>query len=95
MKILQLNINNMRRSTDEKVGIVKSYYKYENFAEVSRQWSTMFSTSTPKQQTMSAIVQRFETTGSVEDLPRPGRPKTSTAEDQKEAVKMALARRTL
>ncbi len=79
-----------RRSKDEKVQIIFMYAKYENISEVIRQWNTKFSSEAPSRKTISNIVQRFQETGSVEDLERTGRPLTGTSLENLESVKQTV-----
>ena len=81
-----------RRSLPEKICVVKLYYTYGNYAEVSRQWKNHFDSIPPTRKTMADIISRFEDTGSVAERLRPGRPKSATSGDQKAAISAAVSR---
>ena len=85
-------MNSPRRSVQEKIEVVKLFYKFGSYAEVARQWPSTFLSKPPSRQAMAAIVQRFEDTGSVADLPRCGRPKSATSGEHKAALKEAIQR---
>lgn len=78
-----------RCSLEEKIGIIKLYYKTSN---VARRWCEVFTSPAPHRNTMMDVVRRFEATGSVADLPRSGRPRSATSEEHKEALKTAVVR---
>ena len=50
--------------------MVRLFSKYENAYEVQRQWKYNFNRSPPALPTTTAVNQRFNKTGNVEDLPR-------------------------
>lgn len=85
-------MDSTRRSLPEKICVVKLYYKYGNYAEVSRQWKNHFDSIPPTRKTMADIISRFEDTGSVAERLRPGRPKSATSGDQKAAISAAVSR---
>ena len=72
----------MARTIEERVAMVRLFSKYENAHEVQRQWKHHFNTSPPALATITAVNQRFNKTGSVEDLPRTGRPATVLTEER-------------
>jgi len=59
---------------EERVGMVRLYCKFENAAEVQRQWRHHFDTDPPVRETILATYQKFLDTGSVADAERSGRP---------------------
>ena len=63
----------MARTTEDRVAVVRLFSKYENAHEVQGQWKHHFSTSPSALATTTAVNQRFNKTGSVEDLPSTGR----------------------
>lgn len=65
-------------SIEERVWIIKSYSKYENAAEVQRQWKKFFRNKPPTRGTIINLNNKFTQTGSVTDAIRCGRPKTAT-----------------
>ena len=62
----------MARTIEERVTMVRLFSKYENVYEVQRQWKHHFNTSALALRTITAVNQRFNKTGSVEDLPLTG-----------------------
>ena len=56
--------------------MVRLFPNYESVHELQRQWKHHFNTSPPALTTIIAVNQRFNKTGSVEDLPGTGRPAT-------------------
>ena len=72
----------MARTIEERVATVRFFSKYENTHEVQRQWKHHFNTSPPVLSTITAVNQRFNKTGSVEDLARTGRPATVLIEER-------------
>ena len=59
----------MDRSIEERVARVRLFSKYENAHHVQRQWKHQANMSPPALPTITAVNQRFNKTGSVEDLP--------------------------
>ena len=72
----------MVRTIEGRVVVVPFFSKYENARELQRQWKRHFNTSPPLLATMTAVNQRFNKTGSVEDLPRTGRSATVLTEER-------------
>ena len=60
------------QTTEERVAMVRLFSKYEHAHEVQRQWKHHFNTSPPGLATITTVNQRFNKTGSVEDLPHTG-----------------------
>ena len=54
----------------------------KNAHMVQRQWKYPFDMSPPALPMITAVNQRFNKTGSVEDLPRTGRPATVLTEEK-------------
>ena len=67
--------------------MVRLFSKFENAHEVQRRWEHHFDTAFPALSTISAVNQRFDETGSVEDLARSGRPASALTEDKLEEIK--------
>ena len=62
------------RLSNEKIGwILKEYSKTGNAAEVRRNWTLTFSTPAPTPRTIYRIRDKFNATGSVRNVPPPGR----------------------
>ena len=59
-------------STDQRISIVKLYYKLENAKEVRRRWLQDSAAPAPTSQAILDLVQKFEQTGSVLDIKRTG-----------------------
>ena len=70
----------MVRTIKERVAMVRLSSKYGYAHEVRRQWKHHFNTSPPALPTITAVSQRFNKTGSVEDLPCADRPATALTE---------------
>ena len=70
------------RTIEERVTMVRLFSKYENAHELQRQWKHHFKTSPPALPTITTMNQRFNKEGSVEDLPRIGRPATVLTEER-------------
>ena len=61
--------------------MVRLFSKYENVHELQRQWKHHFNTSHPALMTIMPVNQRFNKTGSIQDLPSTGRPVTVLTEE--------------
>ena len=72
----------MARTIEERVAMVRLFSKYENVHELQRQWKHHFNTSPPALATITTVNQRFNRTGSIEDLPDPGRSATVLTEEK-------------
>ncbi len=77
------NNENFLYSTQHKIEWVKLYYYKENsFSDVSDQFHLKHSDiPKPSPSTIQRLIRKFETTGSVENLKPPGRPRTATDDD--------------
>jgi hypothetical protein len=75
-----------RRTTEEKVAIVRLFSKFDNAHEVHRQWQCHFHTSPPDIHTILSTNRKFDETGTVEDLPRSDRPVTILSEEKLEEM---------
>ena len=78
-----------RRTNEQRVFIVKTFYKTKNKSETCRRFREHFNQSL-KRDTVAGIINRFEATGSVADLPRPGRPRSITTEENKKIVEATV-----
>ncbi|UYV71215.1 hypothetical protein LAZ67_8002213 [Cordylochernes scorpioides] len=74
----------------ERIKIIKLYYQHGSFKTLRRQWSKHSKSSAPSKSTVKRIIKKFETTGSVADLPRSGRPHSATCETNINLVKASL-----
>jgi len=79
-------------TTAERVAIVKMYYGCKNMEEVRRRWRANFNSSVPAAATIRELLQKFEETGSVLDVPPPGRPKTACIDELGEQIASSLDR---
>ena len=61
-------------STEERVFVVLQMAELKSVTLVQRAWRKKFKTTPPSDKTIKATFDRFESTGSVHDLPRRGRP---------------------
>ena len=77
---------NFRLSLCEKTEIVKWYAIYQNAAEVARQFHSCFDRTPPATKTILNLVKKFDETGSLEDKPRSGRPRSISTDENKERV---------
>jgi hypothetical protein len=75
-----------RRTTEEKVAIVRLFSKFENAPEVERQWKYYFDTTPPNIGTHLSVNRKFDETGTIEDLPRSGRPSNIFSEEKLEEI---------
>ena len=75
-----------RRTVEDKILMVKLYFKFENYSEVIRQWNNFSNSEPPKRDTISGVIHRFEETGSVADSPRSGRFTTLLTDDALEDI---------
>ena len=79
-----------RRSLEEKIQIIILYTKFENYGEVQRQWKKHFNSDPPAKTTIKDLYNRFQQTGSVADLPRAGRPSSSTTSERLEEARALI-----
>lgn len=78
---------------EQRIAAVKHYYQSsENGAEASRRMTTQFGISSPQGRNITALVKKFELTGSVADAQRPGRPSTATTTANGDRLAEALHR---
>ena len=64
--------------------ILKKYWKYENAETVRTLWQEAFHTPPPSRHTIYHLRNKFDKTGSVNNAPKRGRPKTSTTEENRD-----------
>ncbi len=77
---------------EERVGMVRLYCKFENAAEVQRQWRHHFDTDPPVRETILATYQKFLDTGSA-DAERSGRPVSVLTAENLQEVKNRIRKR--
>ena len=75
-----------RLSVREKTEIVKWYAIYQNAPEVARQFHQCFGRTPPTSKNIWSLVKKFDETGSLEDQPRSGRPRSISTDENKERV---------
>ncbi|CAF4146178.1 unnamed protein product [Rotaria sp. Silwood2] len=78
---------NFRLSLREKTEIVKWYAVYQNATEVGRQFQNRFDRTPPTSKNILSLVRKFDETGSLEDRPRSGRPRSISTDENKERVR--------
>ena len=59
---------------NERIWVIKQYYKIDNFCAVQREWKRNFDSKPPSHTTLQRLILKFEETGSVLDNLRSGRP---------------------
>ena len=71
----------VRLTFEERKSIFKWYIKFENVAEVQRQWQREFQTQPPSRLTITRLCDKFDTRGTIcdEHRGRSGRPLTATS----------------
>ncbi|CAF4045863.1 unnamed protein product [Rotaria sordida] len=79
-----------RLSTSERIEIVKWYTMYQNAGEVARQFQQCYDRTPPTRKNILNRVRKFDETGSVEDEPRSGRPRSVGTDENKERVRAAF-----
>ena len=80
-----------RLSNEKRGWILKEYSKPGNAAEVRRNWTLTFSTPAPTPRTIYRIRDKFNATGSVRNVPPPGRPKSVCTEENTQLVTESFA----
>ena len=79
-------------NVNERVMLIKLYYERKYPILIQRIWKTMTGRAPPDRKTITTLVKKFESTGSVlNDTRRSGRPIVSTSEDNVEKVKCHMA----
>jgi transposase len=63
---------------------------YEKATHIQKAWKKEFGTDPPSRKTIAALNKKFDETGSVADLSRSGRPKSSRTEEKVALVQAAL-----
>jgi len=53
---------------EERKSILKWYIKFENVAEVQRQWKRQFQTQSPTRLTITRLCDKFDTHGNICDV---------------------------
>ena len=66
------------------------FLKFDNSEQVRRDWKNHFASEPPSRPTILSLVRKFRETGSVEDRPRPGRPRDAVSEESIEKVTQKL-----
>lgn len=82
---------NSRLLTKEKSDAVLLYAKFENAAQVRRQWKSNHTSQPPTNATILSLYNKFKETGSVHDLERSGPPPSVVTEEKAEEVRNLLA----
>ena len=82
---------NSRLLTKEKSDAVLLYAKFENAAEVRRQWKSNHTSQSSTNATILSLYNKFKETGSVHDLEWSGPPPSVLTEEKAEEVRNLLA----
>ncbi|CAF4436397.1 unnamed protein product [Rotaria socialis] len=77
-----------RLSSSERIEVVKWYAIYQNAAEFVRQFPHRFDRDPPTRKVILDLVRKFDKTGSVEDVARPGRSRSVTTAMSRERVRL-------
>jgi hypothetical protein len=77
-------------SEEHRRWILKTYWKYENAETVRRIWENEFNLSAPSRQTIYRIRDKFETTSSVANAPKSGRPRTTLTQENEMNVALTF-----
>lgn len=75
-----------RRTNQEKIHILKTYWKSENSTDVITTWPQFFNSDPPHRNTIYALRDKFNATGSVLDAPRSGRPISVSTQENIDSV---------
>ena len=76
---------------NQRIAVVRHYYRCgSNVAEASRRFSEEFHIHVVQGRNIKSLVNKFETTGSVNDAPRSGRPTTATSDEKGEQLEASL-----
>ena len=76
--------NNLNK--DKRIWLLKEYWKSQNSETVRKKWVETFGIPAPKRRTIYRIRDKFDTTGSILNIHKTGRPKTVCTEENKELV---------
>jgi Helix-turn-helix domain (DUF4817) len=77
---------------EDRIRCVRQFSISQNATHVVREWKKHFNTPPPSRPAVTEINKRFDTTGSVADLPRSGRPRCVRTEENVQAVVDKYAR---
>ncbi|CAL8102290.1 unnamed protein product [Orchesella dallaii] len=81
-----------RLSLEERVKCIRMCSRYNNYADAQKAWRQKYGVEPPCRKTLSTLDKKFEKTGSVADLVRCGRPKTTRTEATIAKVEEAVKR---
>jgi len=81
-----------RMSLENRIQIIRLASVYEKPSHFRSAWKKKFGTDPPSLKTIAAINKKFNETGSVADLNRSGRPKSSRTPDKIARVEEAIKR---
>jgi transposase len=79
-----------RLFSPERIEIVKWYAKYQNAAEVARQFEQHYDRSPPTRKTILNIARKFHEIGFIQDEPRSGRPRSVSTDENRETVHVII-----
>lgn len=69
-----------RLSLEDRIKCIRLCSRYNSYADAQKAWKQNHGTIPPCRKTMSTLDKKFQKTGSVADLVRTGRPKTTRTE---------------
>ncbi len=69
-----------RLSLEDRIKCIRMCSRYSSYADAQKAWRQTFNTEPPCTKTFSMLDKKFQKTGSVADLTRSGRPKTTRTE---------------
>ena len=79
-------------NTSNTASLMRYYSaKFENAAEVRRQWKSNHNSQLPTNATIFSLYNKFKETGSVHDLELSGPPPSAVTEEKAEEVRNLLA----
>jgi len=79
-----------RLTLQEKIAVIKCYYKVQNAEEVRRTWSQFSTEAAPSGSTIMRLVKKFESTGSVQAEKPPGRPRHARTAKLSESIMTSI-----
>lgn len=82
----------LRLTTEQRIAVVKCHWRTGSIVSVQRDFRSLFNCQPPTAHTIRALATKFDTTGSIHDLPPPGRPATATSTEQRANLEASIAR---
>ncbi len=79
-----------RLTLEERIRLVRYFSMYEKSSHIQKAWKKETGSDPPSRKTIAALNKKFDETGSVADLVRTGRPKTSRKDENVALVEAAI-----